>query len=218
MRTPEKKKKKTKTKKKEEEDLTEEGARWIHTLHLISETASYGAPVVLDPNAANSKLILSDDLTSLRDEDVADVQRKKVPANPERFDGFPCVLGSVGYSSGTHIWDVDVGDSTFWMLGVSTEPVQRKGLPSEVWCISYDSDTLGLKAPQEPCIHFLECEKPKRVRVKLDLDEGQLSFSDPLSETLYHTFTTSFKEKVYPFFCNLSSVSLRIVPVVEPCN
>lgn len=188
----------------------------------------FSAPVVLDPNTANSQLILSEDLTSLRDEDefeeedVAGVKRKLLPANPERFDRFPCVLGSVGYSSGTHIWDVDVGDSTFWMLGVTTESVQRKGatsLPREVWCVGYDSDTLSLKAPQESCIPLLGCEKPKRVRVKLDLDEGQLSFSDPLSNTLYHTFTTNFTEKVFPFFCNLCSVSpLRIVPVVKTCN
>ncbi|XDV40365.1 hypothetical protein PO909_009458 [Leuciscus waleckii] len=186
------------------------------------------SPVVLDPNTANTQLILSEDLTSLRDEDefeeedVAGMKRKLLPANPERFDRFPCVLGSVGYSSGTHIWDVDVGDSTFWMLGVTTESVQRKGaisLPREVWCVGYDSDTLSLKAPQESCIPLLGCEKLKRVRVKLDLDEGQLSFSDPLSNTLYHTFTTNFTEKVFPFFCNLCSVyPLRIVPVVKTCD
>ncbi|XP_051721861.1 E3 ubiquitin-protein ligase TRIM35-like isoform X3 [Ctenopharyngodon idella] len=195
----------------------------------IRRSVSY-SPVVLDPNTANSQLILSEDLTSLRDKDeheeedmtCADVQRKQLPANLERFDRFPCVLGSVGYSSGTHIWDVDVGDSTFWMLGVTKQSVQRKGttsFPSEVWCIGYDSDTLSLKAPQESCIPLLAREKPKRVRVKLDLDEGQLSFSDPLSNRLYHTFTTNFMEKVFPFFCSLCSFSpLRIVPVVKPCN
>ncbi|XP_056089090.1 E3 ubiquitin-protein ligase TRIM35-like [Rhinichthys klamathensis goyatoka] len=186
------------------------------------------SPVVLDPNTANSQLILSEDLTSLRDEDefeeedAAGMQRKQLPTNPERFDRFPCVLGSVGYSSGTHIWDVDVGDSTFWMLGVTTESVRRKGatsLPSEVWCVGFDGNTLSLKAPQESCIPLLGCEKPKRVRVKLDLDEEQLSFTDPLSNTLYYTFTTDFMEKVFPFFCNLCSISpLRIVPVVKTCN
>ncbi|KAL0171930.1 hypothetical protein M9458_032241, partial [Cirrhinus mrigala] len=149
-------------------------------------------------------------------------ERNQLPDNPERFDWCRFVLGSVGYSSGTHIWDVDVGDSTFWMLGVTTESVERKGtnrLPSEVWCISYDGDALSLKAPQESCIPFLGCEKSKRVRVKLDLDEGQLSFSDPLSKTHYHTFTTSYTEKVFPFFCNGSSVSpLRILPTVKFSN
>jgi len=152
------------------------------------------------------------------EEDDAGVQRKQLPSNPERFNRFPCVLGSVGYTSGTHIWDVDVGDSTFWMLGVTTESVQRKGatsLPREVWCVGYDGNTLSLKAPQESCIPFLGCKKPKRVRVKLNLDKGRLSFTDPFSDTLYYTFTTDFMEKVFPFFCNMCSISpLRIVPVV----
>lgn len=183
------------------------------------------APVVLDPNTANSQLILSEDLTCVRDwdeheeEDIVGVQ---LPDNPERFDRCPCVLGSVGYSSGTHIWDVDVGDSTFWMLGVTTESAKRKGtnsLPSEVWCIGYDSNTLSLKAPQESCISLIWCEKPKQVRVNLDLDEGQISFSDPLSETHYHTFTTRYTEKLFPFFCSLCSISsLRILPVVKLSN
>lgn len=181
--------------------------------------------MVLDPNTANSQLVLSEDLTCVRDRDEQeeeDVDGVQLPDNPERFDRCPCVLGSVGYSTGTHIWDVDVGDSTFWMLGVTTESVKRKGaksLPSEVWCIGYDSDTLSLKAPRESCIPFLGCEKPKRVRVKLDFDEGQLSFVDPLSKTLYHTFTTSYTEKVFPFFCSLCSTSLlRILPVVKLSN
>ncbi|XP_043115947.1 E3 ubiquitin-protein ligase TRIM35-like [Puntigrus tetrazona] len=190
---------------------------WLEIGRSISYT-----PVVLDPNTANSQLIVSEDLTCVRDrdeqeeEDIAGMQKNQLPDNPERFDRCNCVLGSVGYSSGTHIWDVDVGDSTFWMLGVTTESVKRKGtksLPSEVWCIGCDNNTLNLKAPWESCIPLLGFEKPKRVRVKLDLDEGQLSFSDPLSRTLFHTFTTSYTEKVFPFFCSLCSVSpLRILP------
>lgn len=181
--------------------------------------------MVLDPNTANSQLILSEDLTSLRvryEEDVASMQMKKLPTNPERFDRFPCVLGSVGYSSGTHVWDVDVGDGIFWMVGVTVESVQRKqinSLPSEVWCITYDSDMLSFKAPRESCIPLLGCERPQQVRVKLDLDKRQLSFSDCLGKKLYRIYVTSFTEKVFPFFCSLSRVSpLRILPVVETCS
>ncbi|XP_073703881.1 zinc-binding protein A33-like [Garra rufa] len=185
----------------------------------IRQSISY-TPVVLDPNTANSQLILSKDLTRVRDRDEQEEgEKNRLPDNPERFNRCPSVLGSVGYSSGTHIWDVDVELSTFWMLGVTTESVKRKGtssLPSEVWCIGYGSDTLSLKAPHESCIPFLGFMKPKRVRVKLDLDEGQLSFSDPLSRTHYHTFTICYTEKFFPFFCSLCSVApLRILPVVK---
>ncbi|KAA0716437.1 Nuclear factor 7, ovary [Triplophysa tibetana] len=203
--------------------MNDEVSSLLTTISIMRDYLA--APVVLDPNTANSQLILSEDLTSLRvrdEEDVAGMHRKKLPANPERFDRYPCVLGSVGYSSGTHVWDVDVGDGIFWMVGVTVESVQRKkinSLPSEVWCITYDGEMLSFKAPRESCIPLLGCERPKQVRVKLDLDKRKLSFSDRLSKKLYRINVTSFTEKVFPFFCSLSSVSpLWILPVVEPCS
>ncbi|XP_048057643.1 E3 ubiquitin-protein ligase TRIM35-like [Megalobrama amblycephala] len=43
-------------------------------------------PVILDPNMAYKDLVLSDDLTNGK--------YQPVPDNPERFDWYPCVLGS----------------------------------------------------------------------------------------------------------------------------
>ncbi len=44
------------------------------------------APVILDPNTAHPRLVLSDDLTCLR----WSKNKQPVPDNPERFDDYFC--------------------------------------------------------------------------------------------------------------------------------
>ncbi|XP_052462980.1 nuclear factor 7, brain-like [Carassius gibelio] len=156
-------------------------------------------PVILDPNTADRYLVLSDDLTSVR----LSENEQPLPDNPERFDCDPCVLGSEGFNSGTHCWDVEVKESSVWILGVTTESNQRKGgvfFNTDVWSVQRGwPDWAGFRVKQD-----LE-----RVRVDLDYDRGTVSFSDPVTNTHLHTFTTTFTHTLFPFFwCN---VSLRIL-------
>ncbi|XP_026073134.1 tripartite motif-containing protein 35-like [Carassius auratus] len=158
-------------------------------------------PVILDPNTAEPRLVLSDDLTSVRWSE----NYQPLPDNPERFDCDPCVLGSEGFNSGTHCWDVEVKESSVWSLGVTTESNQRKGggfFNTDVWSVQRGlPDRCGFPVKQ----------KLERVRVDLDYDRGTVSFSDPVTNTHLHTFTTTFTHTLFPFFCNYSPVSLRIL-------
>ncbi|XP_056092049.1 thaicobrin-like [Rhinichthys klamathensis goyatoka] len=160
------------------------------------------APVILDPNTANPHLVLSDDLTSAS----LNGNYQTLPDNPERFDWCVCVLGSEGFNSGTHCWDVEVTESKYWSLGVTTASVQRKGrvfFNTDVWCMSYGwIGGCGLPVKQ----------KLDRVKVNLDYDGGTVSFSDLVTNTHLHTFTATFTHTLFPFFCCYSD-SLRILPV-----
>ncbi|XP_067284443.1 zinc-binding protein A33-like [Pseudorasbora parva] len=162
----------------------------------------HNTPVILDPNTANPWLVLSDDLTSVR----YTGNKHPVPDNPERFDWCRCVLGSEGFNSGTHCWDVEVKENYWWTLGVTTALNQRKGEsffnPDDVWSVEYHQGGLSLG------FGFPVNQKLDHVRVCLGYDRGTVSFSDPVTNTHIHTYTTSFHHTLFPFFS--CSDSLRI--------
>ena len=168
--------------------------------------------MTLDPNTANTKLILSEDLTSVRDNQ----ERQQLPDNPERFDYWAYVQGVEGFNSGTHSWDVEIGDSTDWSLGVVAESFQRKGgVQCGHWGIWFqDSKYNAVSSSGLPTVLTVR-QKAQRIRVQLDWDRGKLSFSDPdRNNTHIHTITHTFTERVSPFICNGSTLHpLRILPV-----
>ncbi|XP_061098747.1 E3 ubiquitin-protein ligase TRIM35-like [Conger conger] len=177
---------------------------WEKMLGIVQYT-----PVTLDPNTAHPILSLSEDLTSVRCSD----EGQQVPDNPERFDWQWCVLGSEGFSSGRHCWDVEVGGEV-WLVGVVTESLSRKGCVDEspaggVWSIElYDGEYRALTSP--PTLLTVQRDL-QRVRVQLDWDRGEVSFSDPSDNTLLYTFKHSFTERLFPIFSSVET--LRICPL-----
>ncbi|KAM9488694.1 E3 ubiquitin-protein ligase TRIM39-like [Clarias gariepinus] len=154
--------------------------------------------VTLDPNTAHPKLIVSDDLTSVRLSD----EKQKFPDNPERFDEYECILGSEGFNSGTHCWDVEVGDCRCWSVGVMTESAQRKReiiFRSGIWRMAYSQGEYTAGSTPQPVTPLSLSQELQRIRVQLDWDRGKLSFSDPLTNTHIHTFTHTFTDKLLPF-------------------
>ncbi|XP_030642189.1 tripartite motif-containing protein 35-like isoform X3 [Chanos chanos] len=176
----------------------------------MQEIVQY-TPVILDPNTAHPRLILSEDLTSVKYSN----DRQQIPDNPERFNSGVFVLSSEGFNSGTHWWDVDIENCTSWCLGVIPDSVHRKGrgVRGGIWTVSYYNEKYWSLSPGQSDTLLTFNKKVQRIRVQLDWNRGKLSFSDPLTNTHIHTVTHTFTQRMFPVFCNGTNLPLRILPV-----
>nr|XP_043877813.1 E3 ubiquitin-protein ligase TRIM39-like [Solea senegalensis]XP_043877814.1 E3 ubiquitin-protein ligase TRIM39-like [Solea senegalensis] len=161
----------------------------------------YAADVHLDPRTANPWLVLSEDGRQVWDGDV----EQSLVDIPERFDTAPCVLGTQGFTTGRHYWEVDVGNKTAWDLGVAQESVDRKGVvtlsPEDgFWtvCLRKGGEYRAC-AGQAELLGVLQ--KPQVIGVFLDYDDGTVSFFDAEAHSHIFSFTQfNFTEAVFPFF------------------
>ncbi|XP_036388108.1 zinc-binding protein A33-like [Megalops cyprinoides] len=168
---------------------------WEKMLGMVQYT-----PVALNPNTAAPWLCLSDDLTSVRNTGV----KQQLPDNPERFDYCVMVLGSEGFISGKHSWEVKVGNKPEWSIGVAEGSINRKGniyLHPDLgfWTVNLRSGN-KYSAGTRPWKRLTLKRKPQRIRVQLDYEKGEVSFYDPSDMSHIYTFKDTFTESLFPYF------------------
>ncbi|NWR64113.1 TRI35 protein, partial [Bucorvus abyssinicus] len=188
---------------------------WKKMLDIITVV-----PFSFDPNSAAGWLGVSEDLTS-----VTNGGYKLLVENPERFTSAPCVLGSRGFSTGFHTWEVDLGGIKNWRVGVArpssgTHWTFHHDARSGFWyiyCLPGNDGEMcraSNTARSEAALGNL-----KRIRVELDCDEGELSFYDADNKTHIYTFHEKFGSTVFPYFyvggtpVGTSPEALRICPL-----
>ncbi|CAI9168759.1 unnamed protein product [Rangifer tarandus platyrhynchus] len=162
---------------------------------------SYAVHVTLDPNTAFFELFLSEDHQSVKRGNLW----QNLPEKPERFSFDPCVLGHRSFSLGRHYWEVEVGDRTYWELGVCEENVDRAWGIAEspqngFWAVElYANKYQALTSPRTA---LPLSEPPSRVGVFLDYEAGHVSFYSVADGSHIYTFPqASFSGPLRPFFC-----------------
>ncbi|NXO29461.1 ERMAP protein, partial [Cisticola juncidis] len=131
----------------------------------------------LDPDTAHPRLALSPDGRSVSWGDT----RRAVPDHPKRFDSSRCVLGTEGFSSGRHYWEVWVARGATWAVGVAKESVPRKGRVSikpegGIWAVGQCGGQC--QALTCPAVPIRLPQAPEVVGVYLDYEEGRGAFFD----------------------------------------
>ncbi|XP_072115452.1 nuclear factor 7, brain-like isoform X2 [Mobula birostris] len=156
--------------------------------------------VTLDVETASPRLEVSEDRKSVRYTGT----RRDLPDTGKRFTHWPFVLGSEGFTSGRHYWEVEVTGNRYWGLGVAAESVERKGwvrLSPETgfWIIWRIDDVMWVYTSPESRLPAGPI--PGRVGVYLRYQSGTVSFYNAETKSHLHTFTgNKFTERLYPFF------------------
>ncbi|KAG7218732.1 hypothetical protein INR49_019754 [Caranx melampygus] len=162
-------------------DFNKETERLISKAKLI-RVQEFAVDVTLDPDTANSHLILSDDGKQVHCGEV----QQNFPDNPERFSSALNVLGKQSFSSGRFYYKVQVRGKSSWDLGIVKESVSRKGSitagPSTgYWTICLRSTgkykasdaNLSVKYPPETEEAIMTTLREELLTTLMDLNEEQ---------------------------------------------
>ncbi|XP_021419390.2 E3 ubiquitin-protein ligase TRIM39-like [Oncorhynchus mykiss] len=166
----------------------------------LKRIQQYAVDVTLDPDTAHHGLIMSEDGKRVKHGDT----KQHLPDYPERFNYFVCVLGKEDLSSGRFYYEVMVKGKTKWDLGVVRESINRKGditvsAENGYWTLRLRNGEYNVRA--KPSVLLSLSEKPQKVGVFVDYEEGQVSFYDVEARSHIYSFTgCTFTEKLYPFF------------------
>ncbi|CAL8319380.1 unnamed protein product [Merluccius merluccius] len=188
---------------------------------LRSSLKKYACGLTLDPNTANGRLFLSEDLREVKwAEEV-----QSYPDHPERFDCRPQVLCREGLT-GRCYWEVERRGGVG--IGVTYRGITRRGgggdsrlgLNNKSWSLyCYDGGYTVCYNGSDTSIR-LPPPDSTRVGVYLDRPAGSLSFyrvspgvgGSSHTLTLIHTFSTTFTQEVllpgFGVYGSGSSVSL----------
>ncbi|XP_077003476.1 tripartite motif-containing protein 75-like [Tamandua tetradactyla] len=156
--------------------------------------------VILDPETAHLNLLVSEDKKSV----IFVNKKQRLQPNPKRFMIDLAVLGSEGFDSGRHYWEVQVDDKPEWAVGVCKDFLPRKGQgllsgQNRGWTIHLLDGVYVAEGTAPVTIPLTE--RPRGIGIYLDYELGEITFYSLNERSHIHTFTDKFSEILKPYFC-----------------
>ncbi|XP_069550156.1 E3 ubiquitin/ISG15 ligase TRIM25-like [Brachyistius frenatus] len=177
----------------------------LEMTHLLDSLQVVLNPLELTFNlcTAHPSLLVSNDLRTVKYSSI----KQSYGEHPERFTTAPQALCSQGFSSGEHIWVVEVGPNSMWSLGVCYKSIPRRGDHSRLghnsvsWRLQWKNGKLTVCQSSSNVALRETITHPNRIEIALDYEAGTLTFHSIKGRREHlHTFRAVFKETVYPAF------------------
>ncbi|TKS93180.1 E3 ubiquitin-protein ligase TRIM21 [Collichthys lucidus] len=189
----------------------------------LKRVPKFTVDVKLDPNTAHQRLLLSDDGKEVKDGG----EDKEVDDSSERFDLFASILGLNKLTSGKSYWEVEVSNKTGWDLGVARGDANRKGKlslnPDNGYWVTVHYENEKYAALTAPPVRLTQKDKPEKVGVFVDYEEGLVSFYNVTAQShIYSFIECSFSDKIFPYFSphvkqDEKNADPLIICTVKPC-
>ncbi|KAL0151588.1 hypothetical protein M9458_053105 [Cirrhinus mrigala] len=187
---------------------------------LTAGLQKYAFFLTLDPNTANTELVLSEE-----DRKVMGVKEKQpYPDHPDRFDQVSQVLCRESVC-GRCYWEIEWSGQDGVRISVSYKSINRKGrgIQSEFgcndqsWSLFCSADRYLFRHNDKytdlPVEHM-----SSKIGVYVDESAGTLSFYSVSDTTnLIHTVQTTFTQQLYPGFTVYSGFELGYGSSVKLC-
>ncbi|XP_036282180.1 tripartite motif-containing protein 60-like [Pipistrellus kuhlii] len=130
--------------------------------------------------------------------------------NLQAFSSFAAVLSSEGFDAGRHFWQVEIGGTGVWSLGVCKESLPRDALMSPFlvngcWKLQRWGNT-------SVTCHLVNWE---RIGIFLDYELGEVSFYNLRKRSHLCTFRERFTGKLRPYFCLGHSSKSLVMRIAE---
>ncbi|XP_068128109.1 E3 ubiquitin-protein ligase TRIM39-like [Hyperolius riggenbachi] len=153
--------------------------------------------IQLDANTSSGSLDLSDDRKTISRTLIMLDQSE----SPTRFC-FPFAVSTRSFTSGRHYFEVDVGSSHKWQVGVCFPNIARRGMESLIgnndlsWGVVRNGNHCTVTHDKAEIQFPFTCRN--KVRVYLDYESGQISFySVHCTIRHLHTFTATLTEPLH---------------------